>query len=220
MTEKIRTTGNQIKIAKRYTIRYSKAGVSQYADFNEDQYGKINNNHFSPSWVKTSEIPSLKHANTIHEILEIIKAFSGGRAEIILINGQIPEYYYDDEIKKDIKKRSEIVEQVIAIECLKFFLKNIVPILIKNNWFISTSWMNTPVIIHKNEDNEWDNVNSKELQYIEYICYKLISAFGLYEGNVNFRQEHSEPSIDGFAQLIKYVPDDILRGTKLLVEVE
>ncbi len=208
-----------IKIDKSYTIKYSKAGVRQYADFNEKD-GVIVSKSFNPSWVKISEVPSLDNANTIDEILEIIKEFSYDTAEIYLINGQLPKYYRNKKLKSDIKARIKIVDEIIAKQCTEFLIKNVVPILIKNKWFIGYSWCGKPIVIYKNRKGEWDNVRDNKLQYLEYICYVLISGFGLSDDNIDFRREHSEPIIDGFSHLIKYVPEDELNKTNLVINVE
>jgi len=209
-----------IKVETRYTIRYSKAGYYQYATFYVDTDGKINNKRFHPSHVNVNNIPSLENANTINEILEIIKEFSyGNKAEIYLINSQPPFYYNNPELKQRIKTRIDIVNETISKQCTEFFLKDVVPILIQNNWMVTTSHIGMPVLACKDDNNEWCNIKNGKDNELEYICYSFITGLGLYNDNVNMCQEHGSPSINGFRYLIKHVNQDVIIEKGLYLEL-
>jgi hypothetical protein len=209
---------SQLKYDKNYIIRYAKSGIYQYANFMEFE-GKIVNKWFHPTWVNINEIPSLDNANTIDEILTIIKEFTGNRAEIYKINGMLVDYYNNKQVQIDTDAHIATVEKVIENECIKFFQTHVQPILIKNNWFISYSWCGKPVIIYKDENGEWDNIK-EDNTLIEYMCYRLINGLGLYDEKVNFESEHSKPTLNGFSALLTHIPHEQIESTGLYVKIE
>lgn len=208
---------------KNYTIRYSKSGVYQYASFREDDDGIIVYKSFHPTWVNINEVPSLEKVNTIEEILQVIKDFSYSNcAEIYLIDGMIPEYYNNTQIQIDTKNHISTIEKVINAECYKFFQTHVIPILIKNNWFISTSHIGIPIIIYKNEESEWDNIkhdNDDDELLVEFMCYELINGLGLYTKEVNFKSEHNKPILHGFSHLIRQLTYEQVKSTNLFIEL-
>lgn len=205
----------------KYTIRYAYAGIYQYADIRFKD-GIIFDKSFRPRYVSNNTVvPSLDNADNIEEILEIIKGFSyNKRAEIYLINGNYPEYHYNEQVKVDVKIHSDIINNTIKEELYLFFTTHIAPILIKNNWFISTSWCGHPVLINKDENGEWQNIkNERDGDLIEFMCFRLLNEVGLYDGSVDFRKEQGDPYLNGFYQIMKHISSEVIEKSALFVTI-
>ena len=202
-----------------YCIRYVYAGIYQYAEFSVEN-GNVIRKMFNPSYVKTGETPSLEDANTMEEILEIISKFSKRPADIFLINGNIPAYENNEAVKTDINKHVEAIEYIINKECFEFFTNHVIPIMVENNWYISTAWTGRPILISKNEENEWDNIKETDQSYlIEYMCYKLLNDLSLYSEKVDFRQEHQKPILNGFSRMFAHITHEQILSTGLFVVI-
>ena len=196
-----------ITIDKRYTIRYSKAGVRQFADFNYSK-DKFISHSFRPSWVKQDEFPSFEGIEHIEDFLRIIKEWSyGNQAEIILINGNPPNYTSQDVIRKcEIEFR-----EYFNSFCLKVFTSEILPILKRKRWKISKSWMGRNVLIRKIK-NEWDNVdsNDKDSILIDCICNRFLNNVLNLDIELDFRHEYVYSSGDSFPIFIGWIKEEEL----------
>jgi hypothetical protein len=210
-----------IIIDKRYTIKYSKSGIYQYADFSyvED---KLVHHTFNPNYVNTEEVPSINSANNIEDILMIVKNFSYcNRAEIYKINGVFPEYYHNTSIKEYFKDSSVKFNKFIGEMSLEFFDNYIIPILTKNKWKISRSWAGYPVIISKLK-KEWCNVDSQNKDYklIEFISFKFLQEI-MDNGNpIKDNNETGYYSSDNFAIFLKFLPENYLKKSKFYVHLQ
>lgn len=206
-----------IKIDKTYTIKYSKSGVSQYSDF-EYSNGKLISYSFNPSWTKTEDVPSLEGLNDIEDILKVIKDFSfANQAEIYLINDE-PVYFYENKTaKKSIKSINEKYEKFMEQISYDFFMENIKPLLTENNFKISTSWCGMPVLIKKDEEGEWQNIEREEGKEIDYLCYNFLHEVGLSNESINLKTETGYYSLKGFSNFFKFLPTEKIKD--LIVEL-
>lgn len=171
---------------KTYTIKFSKAGVNQYANFREVD-GVIVNPYLNVSWVKNEEIPDVTKCKTIEEILAIIKEFSYGKqAEIYLIDSLLVSYYNNTNCKNLVDAIMLEHEQFITNKLNIFFSVTLLPIMKKNKWFIGSSGMGRYVLIKKDKNGEWDNVykveksNNKEFEF-QYLCAKILKSLDIIE---------------------------------------
>lgn len=206
-----------IQIDKTYTIKYSKAGVSQYANFRYSN-NKLINNSFHPKWVKTTEIPSLEGINKIEDILSIIKKWSyNHQAEIILLNGN-PLNYKSKEIIDEYANR---FEEWFSDLCFKFFKSEIYPVLKKNKWKISYSWMMHPILIKKSKD-EFVNVDSnhKDSILIDVICNRFIRKVLKDDEELNLEREHGYVSGNSFKKFFYWLHEDKLNSLKIFIKRE
>lgn len=174
-----------IKIDKRYCIKFSFGGVLQYANFNEKD-GVLIRPSFSPSWARRfDEIPDVSDMKTIDEVLEVIKSFSYcNRAEIHLINGQLPSYYNNTEAKELIESIKYNYDVFIKSQITEFFNSQLKPLLIENDWKISRSHVGYFILIEKDENGEWGNVIDRDAKTFEfeYLCAKCLVSLNLIEG--------------------------------------
>lgn len=210
-----------ITIDKSFTIRYSKSGVYQYADFKYSN-GKLISNSFRPNWVKLNEIPSLDGIEAIEDILRIIKDFSyGNHAEIYLINGVFPEYYNNKTVTDSIESCEKSFEIFIHQLCLDFFKKEILPILEKNAWKISYSWAGYPVFIEK-IDGEWDNIksNPRDSNLIDFICNKFIKEVLQINLSIDLFSEQGYYKKESFPVFFKYLSEEDLIKLNILVKLD
>jgi hypothetical protein len=205
-----------IKIDKTYTIKYSKSGVCQYSDFRYSN-GKLVSSNFSPSWVSEEDVPSLEGLNDIEDILKVIKDFSfANRAEIYLINNE-PVYFYENETaKKSLKSINEKYEKFMEQISYDFFAENIKPILTKKGFKISTSWCGMPVLIKKDEEGEWQNIEREEKE-IDYLCYNFLYEVGLSDESINLKTETGYYSFKGFSNFFKFIPNEKIKD--LIIEL-
>jgi len=209
-----------IKVTKAYTIKFSKAGICQYAYFSEDSDGNIVHPSFHPRYCNSSEIPSLDGLKTIEEILKVIKDFSFcKRAEIYLINGMPVGVYKNKKAIKHVESFESRLESFLEKEAISFFEKVLEPIMKKNKWFISASYMiGMPVLIAKDENNEWDNIPSgKKEEEFEYLCYKFVSCLGKGEATL---ESESYNRVNGFAYLCGYIPTEYFIEKKMYIELK
>ena len=188
----------------KYTIRYVYAGIYQYADFIEVD-GKITNPRFTPKYHRVGEpLPELHEGMCIQEILTVISAFCK-RASLYLINGNLVSYAGDHKLIADIKQSQSLIDEMISNECLKIYTNHILPVLIKNNWWVSRSWMQIPIICCYDENNELTNVSScEDLTHIEYLSFKFLNGIGLYDEKITMRPEHNM-LISGFKKLFNRI---------------
>lgn len=166
-------------ISKRYTIKFSYAGITQYADFGESD-GVLVCPRLSVNYSKEGEIPDVSNCKTIDEVLKLIKSFSN-RAEISSINGMPVFYYKKPKTQELIKEIKAETERFIENLAFKFFDAEIKPLLIKNKWFVGRSWMvGMFVLIEKDEKGEWDNVRKeREEGEFKYLCERFLSAVNI-----------------------------------------
>ena len=211
---------NFIKIDKRYKIKFSYAGYSQYAEFHESN-GKLVNPRFFPSYAKVSEIPSVEGMETIEEALAVIKKISYcNRAEIHLINGQPVKYFKDNKSKKHIKAFEERFEKFIETEAIAFFEAVLKPLMKKNKWFVSTSHIGYPILIEKNKKGEWDNIDNKNKEFeFEYLCSKFLRNFEDVE--VRLESEHSGFAAYGnFCKIFNLIPSEYFDKNNFWINVD
>jgi hypothetical protein len=211
------------KKVKKYTIKYSKAGFYQYADFFENEDGIINDPSFYPQYVKPDEVPSLDNVNTIDEILSIIKKFSfSGQAEIYLIDEQPVMFANATNIQEGIKKIGDEVNDFINGKIKEFFIETILPLLNENKFKISTSWIGRPILIYKNEDGEWDNIEAySDINiFIEYVCYQFLNKIRFNTDKINFKNEVGRVSMDYFARLIHNLDYNELKEIGIFIDIK
>jgi hypothetical protein len=163
-----------IKIDKSVIIKYSKAGINQYATVNLDK-DKITSTQFTPFWVNSIEVPSLESCKTLEEILNIIAEFSFNTATIHLINGQLPAYYYNKDLSKGVDIYKEEFYSKKSKMITDFFKKYLAPIMDRNKWKFSSSHIGRPILIYKNEEGEWDNIlEDEDSQLLSYVIQEII----------------------------------------------
>lgn len=207
----------------RYTIKYSKGGINQYADVIYKD-GVFAFHTFSPSWVKSEEIPSLEGLTDVNDILQVIKGFSySNRAELYLINGCPPAYYYNTDVKNAIKEYGEAYDKLAKEASLEFFKAYIQPILKRKKWKIARSWCGMPVLIHKdkNEEGGWGNINDRDGDNIvlEFMCSQFTRS-ALNQGESIKLTGEGEAYISGHvAKLLSNIPDEELVKLKLFINL-
>lgn len=208
-----------IKIDKNITIKYSKAGVSQYAHFSIVN-DKIVNYTFNPSWVNIEDVPSLEGLETIEEVLEVIKEFSYcNSAEIYTINDELPEYYNDNSLKDSVKDSAKAVSEYIENFCLNFFLRTVNPILERNNWKLGYSWCRRPILI-ENIDGEWNNIKeNKESILIDWVCAEFLNEALDLRIKSNVQSEQGDISVNGLIPLITRIDHDKLKEEGIIIEL-
>ena len=190
-----------MKIDKRYTIKFSYAGIWQYAEFYEKD-GKLINNRLFVSYSNEKDIPSIEGLETIGEVLEVIKTFSYNEPVIYLINGTPVTYHNNDEAKKYLTKFNDKFDTFRKTETIKYFESVLEPIIIKNKWYISTSHIGFPILIEKNDDEgEWDNV--KDDYDFEFLCYKFISHFK--DISISLKGEQGPSVISAFREIFNAI---------------
>jgi hypothetical protein len=207
----------------RYTIRYSKGGINQYADVIYKD-GVFAFHTFSPTWVKAAEVPSLEGLTDVNDILQVIKEFSfSKRAELYLIDGCPPAYYHNTEVRDAIKEYGAAYDKLVEETSLEFFKLYVQPVLKRKKWKITRSWCGMPVLIRKDESEEsgWSNINERDKDNImlEFMCSRFTrSAFNQGE-SVKLTGEH-EPYISGHvAKLLSNIPNSEFVKLKLSVEL-
>lgn len=215
------------KIARTYTIKFSKGGIAQYADFKYDSDNKLIHNTFHPSWCDSSEVPIIKGIHNIDEILGMIKEFAyNNRAEIFLVN-YAPTFMLDKEAEKDFVKETDIkLNKFYVSEITKYYKKFLKPIIIKNKWSLGKSGVGYYVLIKEYsvdkygdalEKPEWDNVRDySEIFEFEYLCQEMMVSLGLKERK-SLRGEQGSAQIFVSNYLFQYL--DILENEKFFVKV-
>jgi hypothetical protein len=200
-----------------YTIRYSKGGIAQFANFNYSD-GVLKSHNFCPRFVKISEIPSLEGLNEIEDILKVIKDWSFcNQARIILKNGNLPDYKSDEKINKC----SQDFEKFFNKLCFDFFKSEILPILRKNKWKISVSWAGCIILIKKYK-KEWVNVDSEhnDSMLIDNICNEFLRKVINSRTELNFSYQHRYSSGNSFSEFFSWLPRNELEKTKIFIIVE
>lgn len=206
-------------VDKTYTIKYSKAGIYQYADFlYKDDI--LAHNSFYPSWTKKEEVPLLDGINNINEILKIIKKFAyNNNAEIYKINRVFPEYYNNKTIKDDLENLSNKFNFFINELSESFFTNQILPVLKRNRWKISNSWTGYPILIKKIK--KWDNVDSQHKDYklIDYMAHRFLSDVMSINEDIEDKGEMGYYKSDNFAIFLKYISEDFLNKNKIFIKI-
>lgn len=194
-----------IVIDKTYTITFSYAGIKQTANFNEKD-GKILNPRLFVNYGKVGEIPDISNMTDIKEILDTIKAFSYcNQAEITHINSLPIKYYKNKKARKAVDSFIGRFEAYVQSEALIFFQEIVEPIMVKKGWVLSYSSWGIPILIKKNSNGEWDNINHKDSEEIDYILERFLSAFS----------EDNRFPVGAFFGLVDY---DMLKNKGLYLE--
>lgn len=189
-----------ITIDRSYTIKFSYAGVSQYADFRESQ-GELIHPELFVSYMKVDSdeykiCQSIKTMTNINDILEAIKSIAyNNRAEIHFINYAPVFYDKKKKTQQRIKSMNDAYDKFIDQQLTDFFNAELLPIIKKNNWGIGRSGMGAYIIIAKDKNGEWNNVGKttesnykKEFQF-EYLCAKALKSLDLIK-KIDLRNEH------------------------------
>ena len=210
-----------VKIDKSYTIRFAYAGIFQYATIRESK-GKIVAMRFSVSYRKKEHEPIIDQINKstdINEILELIRSIAYcNRAEIYLISNAPIQYSENKELKDYVTEVSNKFDEFIKTTATEYFDKVLLPIMIQNKWFFSTSGFGYPILIYKNDENEWDNIpKNEDSLYFEYLCYKFLKDFNNIE--INLTPEHGNPRIDCFYMFNRILADEYFKERNLLIEL-
>ena len=212
----IREKNGETKVITRMeTIRYVKGGIYQYAKLGLDEFGVVLHIEFSPHWVKSEDIPKLE--GTYDEIMTTLREFSDREPTVYLINGVFPRYFEDDKIEEDINTSKAILTKQLEDICFGFFKDHIAPILKKNKWKVSHSYMYyVPIIVREVEDG-WDNVRGEDDEYyIEYISMMFLKELGLSEGVQMTDEMHV--GINKFKNLMGYIQADRIEELDLYYE--
>jgi hypothetical protein len=201
---------------KRYTIMFGYAGVSQYAEFYE-RGGKLINPDFRVNWAKIKDIPSVAECETIDEALAVIKGFSIN-AEIHLINGTLVSIHNNKKATNHLKAFKNRIEKILYEEAIKYWESILEPFMIKNKWFIGTSHLGAPVLIHKDENGEWDNISySREQLNFEVLCGRFAKD---YNSNVEFNLKgEGRPWAKGFQPFISMLDLDYLKERSFFIDL-
>jgi hypothetical protein len=215
-----------MRIDRSYTIRYSKGGISQYADFKYCE-GKLVHNSFYPSWVRADEVPDISQLTCINEILAVIKNFSyANRAEIYLINGAPPFMENRTLEKVFVKESASKLELFYKKELSRYYKKFLKPFILKNGWSLGKSGVGYPVLIKQYDVDkygevqplDWDNVrNCKETYEFEYLCQDILFNLGLIKEKKSMRSEQGSSDIWCSHYLFQYL--DSLEDEKNFVNV-
>lgn len=172
-----------IKIVKRYTIKFSYAGIAQYAEFNEQENGELVRPSLMVSYAKVSDIPDVSKMTKIEDVLEAVKKIAyGNRAEIEKINGMPVFYYKRTKTRKLVSEIEKAFDEFVEAQAIKFFNAELKPLLIKNKWKISNSHIGIPILIEesKEEGEEWQNIsNKKKENEFEYLCEVFTKSVGI-----------------------------------------
>lgn len=211
-----------VKIDKRYTIKYSKAGVAQYADF---RYvgDKLFSHTFCPNWVKNDDVPSLEGLNDINDILEVIKEFSyANNATIHLIDGNIVSYdNIKDTIVGELVDVGNEFDDLVSTRSFELFQKHILPILNKNKWVISRSHMYMPILCCYDENGELGNIRDcEDSDLIYYISYEIMGCFSMASGIDVESEFGNNISSENFAKMINKIDVDKLKELGIYIENE
>lgn len=204
-----------MKIDKTYIIRFSYAGIYQYARFFEVD-GKLHDPRLDIQYYQGEYIP-IKNVRTINEALTVIQTVSKN-AIILLINGVPVNYYNNTEVKDYIDGADIRIDQTIRREALNFFKKFLLPIMEKNKWFLSTSHIGVPILIEKNEDGDWDNIVKDEKEFdFEYMCHSFIGKYGT--SKVTLTCEYNKAYVsNGFQSFINYIPFSYIESKNLVID--
>jgi len=204
-----------MNVDKSYTIRFSYAGINQYATFYEVK-GKLHNPRLSISYCK-EKMPDISNA-TIEEILEIIKEVSYcNKAEIYLINGSPVNYYNNKKAKKHVSSFADKFGEFIEVEAKKFFEEILEPLMKKNKWFISFSHIGIPVLIKKDEAGEWDNIKNDEREFdFQYLCYQFVSNFRKVD--ISIKNEYSNHISNVFSFFYGCISSEYYKEKGYLIE--
>ena len=215
-----------MRIDRSYTIRYSKGGILQYADFKYAE-GKLVHNSFYPSWVRADEVPDISQLTDINEILKVIKEFSyANRAEIYLINGQPPFMENRTQEKEFVKGISIKLEAFYTKEINRYYKKFLKPFILKQGWSLGKSGVGYPVLIKQYAVDKWgeacelywDNVrNCPETYEFEYLCQDILFNLGLITERKSMRGEQGGGDIWCSHKLFQYL--DSLENEKNFVNV-
>lgn len=205
-----------IKITKSYKIKFSKGGITQYADFREAD-GVLVRPSLHVSWVKCNEIPDVSNMKSIDEILEAIKSFAYcNRAEIYLIDGYPVFYYRLDNTKQLIENIKTERKEFTKGKILSFYESQLVPLLKKNKWKISTSHVGYLVLIEKIK-GEWDNVKDyNKLFEFEYLCAECLLALDIID-SIKLCGE-GQTYLYESTTLFSYIYDEI-KNTKIYLDI-
>lgn len=215
-----------IKIDRTYTIKYSKGGIAQYADFRYAE-GKLITHSFYPKWTKKDEVPDISKLTCINEILEKIKEFSYcNNACIYLINHAPPFMEKRAEEKVFLKATANKLEQFQNKEIAKFYKKYLKPIILANGWSICRSHVGYPVLVKQYDIDkygdtqvlEWENVREcPETFEFEYLCQDILYNLGLQEKKTDMCEEHGNPHIWCSHYLLQRL--DFLESEKNFIKV-
>lgn len=197
-----------MKIDKRYTIRFSCAGIYQYNDFYERD-GKLADPTLRVLYRKRDEIPDVSKLETIKEVLEVIKRISyTNRAEIYLIDGLPVKYYNNKKARKYIKSIDKELNEFKSKKAIEFFETHLEPIMKKNKWFIGSSAWGFPVLIKKIE-GVWANIpNNQQAFDFEFLCYMFASEFKKIDFKLKTEQSGTAP--EGFRNVVYLIAGDYL----------
>ena len=117
-----------------YTIKFSKSGINQYADFRVID-GILINPTLRVSYVKMEDTPNVSQVKTLKEVLSIIKEFSySKRVEIYLVNHVPKNYHANKKAQKAIPTLRIKFKDFLTEQSKEFFTTFIEPIVKKHKW--------------------------------------------------------------------------------------
>lgn len=200
---------------KKYTIKYSKKGIWQYADFYYNDNILIRDT-FHPKHCKEEEIVSIEGLSDIQDILEKIKSWAYcNQAEIYLID-DMPLGYKSEEI---IQSHRNIFEEFFKKLALDFFKSEILPVIRRKKWKITHSNWGILVLIKKSK-GEYVNVetDNKDSILIDVICNTYLGQVLRDYQEINLEKESFYHS-DDFQRFLSWIDLEELKKLKLFVKL-
>lgn len=166
------------RVVKKYSIQFGHAGTLQYCIVRENEKGEFRGSYdVNYGRVDEGKKFDIEKMKSIDEVIEAInedlsnREYGRPNAELISINNEPLMYYENKEVKEYVKELEDEFDDYLKYKMSYFLHKFVKPVLEENNLYLSISPYGVGVIIHKNEDGEWDNYNDKKItEYIEYMC--------------------------------------------------
>ena len=208
-----------IKIDKSYTIAFSYAGVTQYAEIKECN-GELVRPKVFVSWMNINSeeykiVESIEQMTNVTDILNALKSIAFcNRAEIILINHAPIEYSKKPYTQKYVESVEKRIEELLEVEAKLYFQKILEPYMKKNKWFISRSHIGYPIVIEKDKKGEWQNLtNVKKETYFEFLCYKFVK--NINKGECDLKNNR----VKAFVHFFNLINTDYFIQRKLYIEL-
>jgi hypothetical protein len=154
---------------KVYTIKFSKSGIYQYANFIENKEGVLIKPVLFVKYQKDN-IPDVSNVKTIKEIITILKKYSyNKKVEIWLINGIHPSIN-----KKELNKLDFFESELKKIKD-NFFKEMILPLVPKDYEFIYNDFYF--------EGKPLEKINFKLFRKLNHLAYQFLRKINLVKFN-------------------------------------
>lgn len=201
-----------------YTIKYSKRGINQYAEVRCID-NKVISKELNCRYCTIDELPSLDTASTLEEILKIIKEFSYTKEAVVyLINGEFPAYYIQQgKVKKSLETAEEKYRLFMNDLAFNFFKTELLPLLERNNWKLTTSIWGVVVCAVESADGKADNIppNQPDYNLMVSICNKFFQEVLGTRVDVKNYPEQDYLEDEYFANFFDYINFEDLKKIKI-----